>query len=330
MSFPPYLKSIADHPAETYYERYIANLRDALREHPEDELHLKQQILLLSHVNGKEDEVIDLALELIALDVDKIYACDCFLILARMYANKKETTEAIEYFRKAIAADPEDDTAIMELATLYENQFDYDTAIAVYDFLDKKCFDDLKGDMYRYKGVCYYNKKEYEKSLECFKMSLEIDPDDKTETLIDNIGGCYFNMQNFTEAIAWFRKSLEKNPQSEVSHYGMGLCYQHTNDGYRAMHHYFEAVKIKPDYTDAYNNIAAVTINQEGDYKAGIEMLKKAIDSCPDKKSLTIVYLNLTRVYNKLREFTLADYYKAEYMKSVGFDFSFEEDDEDD
>jgi len=332
MSFLPYLKSVADEPAATYIERRIDNLRNALREHPEDELHLKQQILLYSQVDEKEDEdeVIGLALELIAIDVDKIYACDCFSILARMYAKKDETTKAIECYRKAIAADPECDETIMELAALYENEFDYDAAIAVYDYLDNECFDDMKECMYRYKGVCYYNKREYEKALACFQTSLEINSDDTDGTLSENIGACFLNMQHFTEAFSWFRKSLERNPQSADAHYGLGLCYQHTDDGYRAMHHYFEAVKIKPDFTDAYNNMAAVTINQEGDYKTGIEMLKKAIDNCPDKKSLIGVFLNLTRVYNRLREFTLADYYKAEYIKSVGFDVSFDDDDDDD
>ncbi|HEY4788089.1 MAG TPA: tetratricopeptide repeat protein [Bacteroidales bacterium] len=330
MNYLPYLKSVADEPAATYIERSIANLRNALYEHPEDELQLKQQILILSQIKGKEDEVIGLAFELIALDVDKIYALDCYLILGRMYAQKKETTKAIEYYRKVIADYPTEQEPILELAELYENQFDYDAAIAVYDYFDNECFEYMKESMYHYKGVCYYNKKEHEKALECFQTSLTLNADDEDGTLTENIGGCYFNMKNYTEAFSWFRKLLEKDPQSADAHYGLGLCYQHTDDGYRAMHHYFEAVKIKPDFTDAYNNIAAITINQEGDYKAGIEMLKKAIDSCTDKKSLTIVYLNLTHVYNKLREFTLADYYKAEYMKSLGFDVSFEEDEDDD
>lgn len=329
MTFLPYLTSVADQPAETYIERSIANLRNALHEHPEDELHLKQQILIYAQIKENEDEVIGLALELIAMDVDKIYAGDCFLILGRMYAKKNETKEAIEYYRKAIAADPKHEEAILELATLYENKFDYDAALAVYDYLDKECFADIRESMYHYKGVCYYRKKEYEKALECFQTSLEMSSDDVDEELTENIGACFLNMKNYTEAFSWFRKSLEINPQSADAHYGLGLCYQQTNDSYRAMHHYFEAVKIRPDFTDAYNNIAAVTINQEGDYKAGIEMLKKAIDTCTDKKSLTIVYLNLTHVYKRLREFTLADYYKAEYMKSLGFDVSFEEDDDD-
>jgi tetratricopeptide (TPR) repeat protein len=329
MSSLPYLKRVADQPAATYLDRAIANLRDALREHPEDELHLKQQILIYLHVQEKEDETIELASELIEMDVDKIYVFDCFFILARMYAKKNDSIKTIEYYRKAIAANPASDEPIIELASFYETQLDYDAAIAVYDYLNNESFSDIKKDMYRYKGLCYYNKKEYEKALECFQASLEIYGDDEGEELNTNIGACFFNMKNFTEAFSRFRKSLKMNPQSAEAHYGLGLCYQHTNDSYRAMHHYFEAIKLKPDYTDAYNNIAAVTINQEGDYKTGIEMLKKAINNCSDKQSMIMVYMNLSRVYNKLHEFTLADYYKAEYMKSLGFDFLFEEEDDD-
>ena len=325
----PYLNPVAGEPAETYFDRTIANLRSALLEHPEDELHLRQQILIYMHVQGNVDETIGFALELMEMDVDKIYAFDCFHVLARMYAKKNDTVNTIEYYQKANAVDPTCCEPIIELAAFYEKQLNYDAAIAVYDYLNNEHFKYMKEDMYRDKGLCYYNKKEYEKALECFQAALEIHGDDKNEQLNTNIGGCYFSIKDFTAAFSHFGKALETNPQSAEAHYGLGLCYQHTDDGYRAMHHYFEAIKLKPDYMDAYNNIAAVTINQEGDYKSGIEMLKKAIDNCPDKKSMTIVYVNLSRAYNQLCEFTLADYYKAEYMKNLGFDVSFEDDEDD-
>jgi tetratricopeptide (TPR) repeat protein len=328
MKTTPYLGAVDDQPAETYIERTIANLYNLLREHPEDALHLKRHILIYSHINEDEDKVIDLALELIAMDVDKIYANDCFIALARMYAKKNNTLKAIEYYRQALTNDPKGEDTIIELADYYKDQLDYDAAIEVCGYLDNDYFDDIKGWMHRYQAICYYNKREYEKALELFQTALVIEPDEEEEDTIGNIGACFFNMKNFTEAFVWFRKVLEKYPESADALYGLGLCYQHTDDGYRAMHHYFEAVKIKPDYTDAYNNIAAITINQDGDYKAGIEMLKKAIDTCPDDKSLTLVYLNLTQLYKRLQEFALADYYKAEYMKSMGFDVSLDDDDD--
>jgi len=328
MNSLPYLKPIAQQPAETYMDRTIANLRNALLEHPEDELHLRQQLLICLQVKENEDEIIRFALELMEMDVDKIYAFDYFLILGRMYARKNDSINTIEYYQKAIAVDPTCCEPILELADFYENQFNYDAAIAVYDYLNNEHFDGMKEDMYRFKGYCYYNNKEYEKALACFQTAFKLYGDDKDEHLHNNIGACYASMNDFTAAFSHFGKALETNPQSYKAHYGLGLCYQETDDGYRAMHHYLEAIKLKPDYMDAYNNIAVVTINQEGDYKTGIEMLKKAIDNSPDTQSMTIVYLNLSRIYHKLCEFTLSDYYKTEYMKSVGFDVSCEDDED--
>ena len=126
MSFPSYVKYTDSEPANTFCERYAANLRDALSEHPEDELEIKQQILILSQSFKKDDEIIDLAFELLAKDTEGIYANDCYLILARVYTDKKEIAKAIEYYRKTIEVDPSYEEAIMELATLYENQLNYD------------------------------------------------------------------------------------------------------------------------------------------------------------------------------------------------------------
>jgi tetratricopeptide (TPR) repeat protein len=328
MDFQSYIETVASRPATTYMEKAIANWCNELRENPKNELWAKQQILMCAHLDEDENVVIDLALEMMAMDVEKIYAADCFFVLGRMYAKKKETTKAIEYYQKTIESDPEHDMAIGELAAIYEDLSDYDAAIAVYNHLDTEFFTDMKEYMYRNKGLCYYEKKEYEKALECFQAALAINSDDELEMITDNIGGCYFSLENYPEAFNWFRKSLEQNPQNATAHYGMGLCYEHTGDSYRALYHYWEAIKIRPDYTDAYNNFAAVTINQEGDYKAGIEMLKKAIDNCKDKKETTIVYNNLYRAYTLLREFTLANYYQNEYMKSLGFDSIVDDDDD--
>ena len=327
MKHLPYLKMVAREPAETFLDRTIANIRDAILAHPEDEIHLRQQLLIYLHVHEKTDETIKLALDLMEMDVDKIYAFDCFLVLARMYARKNDSIQTIEYYQKAIATDPACYESIAELAAFYETQLNFDAAIAVYDYFDNGHFDDMTADTLCFKGICYYNKQEHEKALDCFQTALKIPDNNNEERLNLNIGGCYINLKNFTEASTHFGKALEINPQSAEAHYGLGLCYQHTDDGYRAMHHYFEAIKLNPNYREAYNNIAAITINQEGDYKTGIEMLKKTIETCPDQQATTLIYLNLSRAYKALCEFTLADYYKAEYMKSLGFDSSFGDED---
>ena len=329
MNLPSYLNQISFEPKETYIERQLASLRKALEEHPEDKLQLKQQILIL--MQGKDaDEVISLAFELLEADEEKKYIDDVYLILARTYADKKDSNQAIEYYRKTIANNPCIEEAILELAKLYIKQSDIDAALSVYDYLDNDAIDDGKSNMYRHKGTLYYNRKEWNKALDCYRRAHDIEADKADSWLIESIGETYWQKENYKESSKWFKKALEKNPQSWNAHYGMGLCYHHTDDPYRALHHYFEAIKIKPDFTYAYNNIATITINDEGDIKKGIEMLKKALETNNDKNALSQIYQNLSRVYRTIYEYDLADYYKKEFLKSVGLDilFSEEEDDE--
>jgi hypothetical protein len=40
------------------------------------------------------------------MDVDKIYALDCFLILGRMYAKKNDSIHTIEYYQKPLLLIP--------------------------------------------------------------------------------------------------------------------------------------------------------------------------------------------------------------------------------
>lgn len=326
----PYLKTIPDEPDDTYAERNIAQLRKALREHPEDKLHLMQQLLIWMSVTEEYEEIIRLAEKLLAADTEKKYADDCYFTLARCYAEQKQTEKAIEYYRKTIETNPTIDEAITELMELYEEQFDYDNALKICELLDNEDILDGKENMYRYQGVIYYNKQEFDKALDCFKKALALYPEDKDGWITESIGETCWQKKEYDEAARWFKIALEKNPQSANAHYGMGLCYQDTDDYYRAMHHYTEALKIKPDFTNVYNNIAALTINHEGQLKKGIELLEKAIESTEDKNSIGNIYMNLARVYNKICEYDKANYYKAKFIKCCGFDVTFEEDEEDD
>jgi tetratricopeptide (TPR) repeat protein len=324
--------SFGDQPIVNDMEMRIAKLFDEMADNPQNELYLKHQIMLCSHLTQEHDRTFSFAYDLLEKDTTGIHKADCYLVLARVHNDKKEIDKAIEYYRKTIAVDPKFAEAISELASMYEDKNDFDTALEVYKLFDAEGFEDMQVHKYRNQGFCYFNKKEFDIALENFQKALELLGDEKDENLINNIGGCYFNRNNFPEAFNCFRKSLEINPQSAVAHYGIGLCYQHTDDAYRALHHYFEAIKIKPDYTEAYNNIAAVTVNEEGDYKKAIEMFNTAIANSTNEESLTIIYANLARVYRTLKEFDLADYYHAQLMNSLGFgglfDFLREDDEE--
>ena len=319
-----YLNPVPDKPAGTYIERQLANLQSALVEHPEDKVPLMHQILVYMFCKDP-DEIIRYAFELLEADVEMEYTDEIYFVLARAYTDKNDINQAIECYRKIIAIDPGSSEVIYDLAALYEKQKDIDAALSVYDYLDNEKIDGGKEDMYRFKGTLYYNRKEWNKALDCYQKAYELSTDASDVWIIESLGETYWQMKNYKESTIWFKKALEINPQSSNAHYGLGLCYQNTDDPYRAMHHYSEAIKIKPDFTEAYNNIATISINEEGDLKKGIEILNKALENNTNKDSLTLIYQNLSRIYHRTYQYDLAKYYKKEFIKSVGLEGLFPE-----
>ena len=329
MKFMTYLNQISLEPAETYLERQLANLHSALVEHPEDKVLIMHQILV--HMIEKDpDEIISYAFEVLKEDKEMEYTVEIYLSLARAYIDKNDVNKAIEYYRKIIAIEPDCDEVIMDLGDLYTKQKDIDAALSVYDYLDNDAIDGGKENMYRYKGTLYYNRKEWDKALDCYQKAYELSTNDSDGWIFENLGVTYWQMNNYKESSNWFKKALEINPQSANAHFGMGVCYHYTDDPYRALHHYFAAIKIKPDFTKAYNNIAAVTINIEGDIKQGIEILNKALENNNDKESRTLIYQNLSRVYHRTLQYDLAVHYKNEFLKSVGLEGFISKDVDDD
>ena len=61
-------------------------------------------------------------------------------------------------------------------------------------------------------GNCYYNKKEYSKSLEYWKQSLALNQElgnkHKSDVEIDNIGWSYYKLSNFPLALKYLHESL--------------------------------------------------------------------------------------------------------------------------
>ena len=324
MKLLSYLNHVPDKPAETYIERKLANLHSALDEHPEDKVHLMHQILVYMFAKDP-DEIIRYAFELLEVDEEMDYTDEIYFAMARAYTDKNDINQAIECYRKIIAIDPTSEEVIYELGALYEKQKDIDAALSVYDYLDNEAIDGGKEEMYRYKGSLYYNRKEFSKALDCYRAAYELSAENSDGWIIESLGETYWQMKNFKESTIRFKKALEINPQSSNAHYGIGLCYQYTDDPYRALHHYSEAIKIKPDFTEAYNNIAFITINEEGDLKKGIEILNKALENNTNKESLTLIYQNLSRVYHRTYQYDLAEHYKKEFIKSVGLEGLFPE-----
>ncbi len=277
-----YLEHVPDEPMETYFTRLTDQLRQAIIDHPEDEIPLLQQLMIYESVNGEPEDVIRMAKRLLELDKEKEFASDADHVLARMYSEIGDPGEAAKYYKETIRIGLEKskkrgymcDEAIIELGELYEEQKDWDNALRTYDLLNNKRIDNGKENMYRMKGDVYMKMNQWEKAMECFDGALDCCM--KYEWVVRSIGSMHIQDKVSDDLLELHKKDLDKDYQKPEAYCRMGLIYQDRKDDLLAMHYYTEALKLKPRFAEAYNNMAQLAFEFESDLKKSATLLHKA------------------------------------------------------
>ena len=85
----------------------------------------------------------------------------------------------------------------------------------------------------------------------------------------------------FDASIDSYKQALKIKPDYADAYYNMGNVLRNKGDLETAIDSYQQAVKIKPDYADAFNNMG-VALNDKGDLLAAIDSYEQAVKIKPD------------------------------------------------
>ena len=213
---------------------------------------------------------------------------------------------------------------IMELSVQVK---DHDRTIKYGVLVTQDNFCDA--EVYEWMAQAYEAKKQYVESHDCLVKAAQAVPD-STSWLWSNAGRALALADQVDEAMFYFKMALKINPENEMAHYYMGQSYQNKEDVYRALHHYTEALKLKPDFPEVYNNLAAISYHENSNISEAISNLEKALQASPDKNLLTRLYINLVRLYKSIADYEREEYYKDKMMEALGFGgFDIDDDGED-
>ncbi|MBK8553869.1 MAG: tetratricopeptide repeat protein [Ignavibacteria bacterium] len=143
-------------------------------------------------------------------------------------------SESVEYFEKALLANPNEIQVLSALGLIYDNQGKYEKSEEIYErALKIDPQNALVLNNYAYnlseRGV------KLDKALAMSKISLEIEPDNAS--YLDTIGWIYFKMKNYKQAKKFIEMSLKINPNSAV-------VMEHLGDIYFGMEDYANAKKF--------------------------------------------------------------------------------------
>ncbi|MDA9057869.1 tetratricopeptide repeat protein [Candidatus Thioglobus sp.] len=94
-------------------------------------------------------------------------------------------------------------------------------------------------------------------------------------------GACNAGLMQFDAAINNYKKALKIKPDYADAHNNMGNALKDKGDLEAAIQSYKQALKIKPDYAQAYSNMG-IALKGKGDLNAAISSYKQALKIKPD------------------------------------------------
>jgi len=215
---------------------------------------------------------------------------------------QKNYDGAIEELTAAIGKNKKLVEAYEYRGLAYYNKKDYDKAIADYDEAIKLKPKDTATNTYR-RGDAYFNKKDYDQAITDYTEAIKLDP--KYSSAYNNRGNAYFNKKDYDKAIADYTEAIKVNPKYSNAYFYRGRAYYNKKDYDKAIADYTEAIKVNPKDTVAYYNRGDAYFNKK-DYDKAITDYTEVIKLDPKNAN----------AYNS-RAWTYAYYMKTNYDKAL-------------
>jgi tetratricopeptide (TPR) repeat protein len=110
------------------------------------------------------------------------------------------------------------------------------------------------------------------------------------------------NAIDYEKSIAFSNKAIKIKPDFHEAYYNMGVVYAKLGEHQQALEAYQKAIKIKPDKYETYNNMGVVYAKL-GKHQQALEAYQKAVEIKPDKYE---TYYNMGNAYDAMKNFDKA------------------------
>lgn len=200
-------------------------------------------------------------------DLDMIY-----MSLAIEYQNLEQYNEAIDYLKKAIELNFDNEDALYELAYCYELTKSYEDAVTMFN----RVIDQTPYNAHAWfnLGASYQALGLFDKALVAFDYVVIID---------ESFHAAYFNKANvlvrlnrYAEAIDLYKKALSFEILDSLIYFYIGDCYDHLEDHRNALIHFEKAIKKDDTLAEAWIG-ASSSLDMLGRELEALEYAKQAI-----------------------------------------------------
>lgn len=213
--------------------------------------------------------------------------------------NEMRRTDAAKAdFTKALELDPQNETAIKELTTIYFNYRQYQNALD----LVQKCNTCTNKD--RITAMCYFNMEDYGKAEKLLIALVNKNP--KDAELVYTLASNYLAMGLEPKAIAWYENAVLLDNTKSKWFFELGLLYSNTDNYKKAVIAYTKAAELGFIRGNDFNENLGFAYVYSGDFANGEKLLSDLVRRRPGDKEL-------------IRDVATAFYDSKNYDKALDF-----------
>jgi tetratricopeptide (TPR) repeat protein len=223
---------------------------------------------------------------------DVVMSLRIFIIRGLAFIDDEKYESALAEFNAALKLKPDFAEALYYIGDVYYYQEKYDTAIEYYtrtlNINPVPIANPKYWDAYLARGICYFDKKDYDKAIADFKESEKLRPKDAFMFFMR--GRAYFDKKNHTAAISDFTKSIALKAKDNESYIYRGMSRLILKKEYdKAIQDFSQGIKIAPAdaflyYLRALAYAETSKYAQESKTKSAIADCESALKIEPDDK----------------------------------------------
>jgi tetratricopeptide (TPR) repeat protein len=196
------------------------------------------------------------------------------------YANNemRKTDAAKADFAKALELDPQNETAVKELTTIYFNYRQYQNALD----MALKCKNCTNKE--RIIALCYFNMEDYGKAEKLLLAQVNKNP--KDAELAYTLASNYMEMGLEAKAITWYENAVLLDDKKGKWFMELGLLYSNTDNYKKAVAAYTKAAELGQIRGNDFNENLGFAYIYSGDFDNGEKLLADLVSRRPGDKEL--------------------------------------------
>ncbi len=216
----------------------------------------------------------------------------CYYELGHLYLKKDEKINALSAFKLALKYDENNPYYQNSLAYAYVQLEQYDSAIELYKkALEANPNDEWSAVVAQALAAIYHQiKGNSEAAISMLQNSLLLT---KNKSQIhEAIADIYYDIENLDSAIEYYQLALKEDSENAKIYSRLAMAYWEKDSIERSIIYYSKAIELDSTYDIAYNNLGVVFLDGLGDAYRAMEYFKTAVEINPQ---YVLAHFNLAR-----------------------------------